>query len=98
MPVEDDLIIQEPHTLTRNNLFPERFVLQQLQEVKAYGVLDVGYIVRFLPVLQIRDIVDKSGILHVASLREEVKIVGVSETLNKLKFYLKSQLSMFITF
>ena len=73
-------------------------MLQQLQEVKTYGVLDVGYIVRLLPVLQVRDIVDKSGILHIASLSEEVKIVWVCETLNKLELYLKSQLPVLITF
>ena len=97
MPVEDNLVIQEPHTLTRHNLFPELFVLQQLQEVKTDWVLDVGDVFRFLPVLQIRYIVDKCWILHVASLREEVEIVGVGETLDKLKLNLKSQLPVFIT-
>ncbi len=49
-------------------------------------LLDVLWV---LPVLEIFDIVYKTGIFHVSSLSQEVKIVRVPKTLHKLHLYLE---------
>ena len=96
LPVEDDLVIQEPRALPRNNLFPECLVLEQLQEVQADGVLQVVNICRLLPVHQVPQVVDKTLILHEASLSKEVEIIWIGKTLYKLHLHLKPQLSLLV--
>jgi len=45
---------------------------------------------RLLPVLEVLEIVDKAGVLHIAPLGQEVKVVGVTQALHKLHLYLNS--------
>ena len=97
LPVQDDLVVQEPHTLPGHDLLPEGLVLEQLQEVETDRVLDVGHVGRLLPVHQVGEIVDEAGVLHVSSLGQEVKVVGVGEGLNKLQLHLEPQLGLLVT-
>ena len=52
-------------------------------------ILNLLYILGFLPVLQVFEVVDECGILEVTSLRQEVKIVRVPQALHKLHFNLQ---------
>ena len=96
LPVQDDLVVQEPHALPGHDLLPEGLVLEQLQEVETDGVLDVGHVGRLLPVHQVGEIVDEAGILHVSSLSQEVKVVRVGEGLDKLQLHLEPQLGLLV--
>ena len=60
-------------------------MLEQLQEVKADGELDVLDVLRLLPVHQVAQVVDEIGLLEVAALGQEVKVVGVTQALHKLE-------------
>ena len=97
LPVQDHLVVQEPHTLPGHDLLPEGLVLEQLQEVETDGVLDVGHVGRLLPVHQVGEIVDEGGLLHVSSLSQEVKVVWVCERLDELQLDLEPELGLLVT-
>jgi hypothetical protein len=63
-------------------------VLQQLKEVQAHRILNVADILRLLPVLQVGQVVDEVVFFEEATLSQEVEIVGIAQTLNKLKLNL----------
>ena len=46
---------------------------------------------------QVGEVVDEAGILHVASLSQEVKVVGVGEGLDELQLHLEPQLGLLVT-
>jgi hypothetical protein len=48
-----------------------------------------------LPVLEILEVVDKAGILHIAPLCQEVEIVRVAQALHKLHFHLPTIIDSF---
>lgn len=57
------MVVNEFGTLTVDNLLPEVFVLQKVQEIKAHRVFQVLCIFRLLPVLKILEVVDKGLVL-----------------------------------
>ena len=65
-------------------------MLEQLEEMQTHRVFQKLDVLRFLPILKVVQVVDKLRILEVSSLSQEVKIVGIAQTLDELEFDLKS--------
>lgn len=94
LPMKNHLVIKEPHALPGDNLFPESFMLKELQEIETYRVFDEGNVVGLFPILKIGQIIDKTGIFHVSSLSQEMQIVWVGQTLDKLQLYLEPKFGL----
>jgi hypothetical protein len=58
-----------------------------MKELHAH-LLDILWL---LPVLEILEVVDKAGILHVSPLGQEVQVVWVPQALDKLHFHLSKK-------
>lgn len=59
LPQQHRLVVDELATLCVDNFSPEVFVLQEVQEVQACGVLEKSRVIRLFPVEQIFQVVYK---------------------------------------
>ena len=64
--------------------------------MKTHRIFDKFDVCRFLPILQILEIVNKIGLLEVATLCQEVEIIGVAQTLHEFHFSLESKPLFFL--
>ena len=58
--------------------------------MKTHRIFDEFDVCRFLPILQVLEIVNKIGLLEVATLSQEVEIIRVAQTLHEFQFSLES--------
>jgi len=98
LPVKENLVVEEPRALTTHYLLPQSFVLQEFQEMETNRILEVLDVWWLLPVLQILEIVDETGIFEVTSLCKEMQVVWITQTLNKLHLNLKSEFQLILRF
>lgn len=100
LPVVELLRVDVLHRLRIEELLPEPFALQEVEEGEAVRVGDVLGVLGPLPVLQVLQVVDEGGVLEVAALREPcavsgaqvdggrtVEILGVREALDELELH-----------
>lgn len=91
LPQQHLLVINELCTLRVHNLPPEVFVLEQVKEVQAHGILEILGVLRLFPVEQVVQVVDERFILQIATLGEEIQVVGIGKTLHKLELNLEAK-------
>jgi len=98
LPQKNRLVVDELAARSGDNLSPEFFALQQIEEIQAHRILEEFSEFRFLPVEQILQIIHEAWIFEEVALREKMQVVGIGETLHELQLNLKSQALLIVAF